>query len=133
MRVVFALLFAALCAFPAHAKSYRISVGANVPVECELQTTASMFEVAPDTYRIARVDQFCNTGFRLEVHHAPLAAPAIASFRGIHAAVENGNTTLISVGRPVNSGADLFLKTGSSDDAMTFAQTMVLLVSPTGV
>lgn len=133
MRIISAVLLAAMCAFPASAKSYRISIGANVPVECELRTDGSLLEVAPDVYRIARVDQFCNTGFTLEVQHAALADPAVASFRGFQSAVESGSTTLISAGRPVNSGADLFLMTGSADDAMTFAQTMVLLVSPIGV
>jgi hypothetical protein len=124
---------AAISAVPAGAKSYHIGVSAVVPVECELSTSGSLEAVGQSTYRVARVDQFCNTSFTLEVRNAPLAGSAVATFRGQSANVSAGSATLINGGRPVNDGADLFLSNASASDAQLFAQTLWLQVSPTGV
>jgi hypothetical protein len=135
MRFVFASLVAvaAVVAVPAQAKSYQIGISAVVPVECELTTSGTVEAVGATTYRIARVQQFCNSNYRLELRSAPLSTPSTATFRGEIADVTTGSATLVAAGRPVNSSAELFLTSVDPANAQLFAQTLWLQVSPTGV
>jgi hypothetical protein len=133
MRHFLGLLIACSIATPAFANSETIVITANVPTECQLTTTANFAEVGQGLYRIASVNQFCNTGYALTVQNAGLANPATVQFRGNSANVSSGMTQLISAGKPVNGASDLFLSTQNRADAENFAQTVYLSVTPTGV
>ena len=135
LRLAFAISAGVAGAMPslAQAEQYRIRVNAVVPAECELSMSGGFQSLGNGLYRVARVQQFCNTGYQMTVSHSSLAAPALASFRGASAMVQGGEALLVGNGRPVDGGADLYLATARPEDAETFSQTVHLSVSATGV
>lgn len=126
-------LTAGLSAVPADAEEYRIRVTATVPAECELSIVNRFQDLGSGRYRIARLDQFCNTGYQMTVSHAGLSAPAFASFRNSGATLQQGSGVLVADGGPVNGAADLFLDAATAADAEIFSQTLFLSVAGTGI
>ncbi len=129
----FALILSGAAVPAAHAEEYKISIGAYVPVECEFSVSNSFVRLSAGQFRIATINQFCNTGYEMSISHAALNGSASARFRNDVARVGAGSTLLQNNGRPVNSAADLFLEANSDEDAVMFAQTLAVQVTPTGL
>lgn len=127
-----AALGASLSATAVHAEDYRIRMHGYVPIECEMSVSPDFVALAPGSYRIARVSQFCNSGYQLTMSHAALDNPLLASFRGETVTVTGTDNVLIADGRPVDSAADLVVS-GQLSDAMLLGSTVTLLVTPSSL
>lgn len=130
--LIAATLGASLPTAVAHAEDYRIRMHGFVPIECEMSVSPDFATLAPGSYRIARVSQFCNSGYQLTMTHAALDNPLLASFRGETVTVTGTDNVLVADGRPVDSSADLIVS-GQLSDAMLLGSTVTLQVTPSSL
>lgn len=123
--------FAASVPASAYASEARIAISAFVPLRCEMSFVPAS-NIDGTLSNIGIVQQYCNTRFQMRFSHAQLSPGAIIGL-GTTTAVANGNSTLIEPnGRPTIATSNLWIENNTVSDAQSFANSVVIEVTPMG-
>jgi len=132
-KLVAALAAITACAVPAQAKEYRVQISAHVPISCEASISGGFTEVATQQFRIGRINQFCNTGYRMSFSYAGVADGAEFRIRNRTVPMLMGSTLIEAAGRPINAANDIYLSNIDRQAATIVASTLNVSVTPTGL
>lgn len=124
---------AVLAAQPAVASDHVVQIRAHVPIRCEADLTGGMAELAPGSYRLGNIRQFCNAPFSMSVLHSAIAPSATFEFKG-HVAAAGGTQTLLNASsRAANDSAPIYVHGVDETEAANLSNALVLALTPLGV
>jgi hypothetical protein len=132
MKLFHVLSLAGAIAIPsaAQASDARIVLRATVPTSCSMAFSQDVEQLGEDSFSLGHIEQFCNTNYRLTLHHAAAPVGSYLRFGDRTADAAQPTTMIVLAGGPVIASKRLIAEGLTEASADALGSSMVLQVTP---